>query len=271
MVKSDLESQQGRELLDHLIRIAMDGKLTPLEVKELRSWLKVNRHNSEINGVVYLADIMDRITADKVVYRDELMELQLAIERVIPATHRPPIEKARKKRFALIREQQREARQMEKAKQDEELRRLRAEEQANHAERIRKEKRLRHRFGKVAGVGYKNEDGTERQDIIASVAIGESLYFEPEPSNPFSPNAIKILRSTKEQIGYVPEYLAEIITREIEDGYFALGLTLGDYEIPTGSHEQIGLTYAVFFLDGDVTQEEVDRYVVQVIKEAGKG
>ena len=42
-------------------------------------------------AIGYLYDIMARITADGVIDRDELLELHLAIERIIPTAHRTPV------------------------------------------------------------------------------------------------------------------------------------------------------------------------------------
>ena len=101
LTNPDLETVAGKQLLELAIRIAADGKLELAGTKELWSWLRKNRGNDRVAAVGYLHGIMSRITANGVIDRDELTELHLAIERVIPAAHRTPIIDARKKREAV--------------------------------------------------------------------------------------------------------------------------------------------------------------------------
>jgi hypothetical protein len=84
----DLESDAGKQLLDLTVSIAMDGKLDLDEIKALRAWLRANESNTQIAAVGYLSDIMTRIAGDGVIDRDELIELHLAVERVVPPSHR---------------------------------------------------------------------------------------------------------------------------------------------------------------------------------------
>jgi hypothetical protein len=61
----------------------------------------------------------------------------------------------------------------------------------------------------VAGIGHYSDDYEE----------GELVYFELEPSNKFDSNAIKVLNSKFDQIGYVPrDKAAEFI--ELIDGKY---------------------------------------------------
>ena len=53
-------------------------------------------------------------------------------------------------------------------------------------------------FSKVAGVSYRNEDGSSRQSIIRRCHIGERLLLKPEPDNPVDPNAVRVLRQNGE-------------------------------------------------------------------------
>ena len=63
-------------------------------------------------------------------------------------------------------------------------------------------------FTKIAGVTYRNNDGKSRQRLIAQCRVGEELVLEREPDNPVDPNAIKLVRVTGEQLGYVPAHVA---------------------------------------------------------------
>jgi len=59
-------------------------------------------------------------------------------------------------------------------------------------------------FTKIAGVSHRNRNRTSRQAIIKRCRVGEELLLVREPDNAFDPNAIKVLRTNGEQLGYVP-------------------------------------------------------------------
>lgn len=60
---------------------------------------------------------------------------------------------------------------------------------------------------KVVGVTF---DG--RQNVIRRLRIGEMLELEREPDNPHDPNAVKVIRKTGEQIGYLNRELAKDVS-----------------------------------------------------------
>lgn len=200
---------------------------------------------------------MARITADGVVDRDELLELHLANERVIPASHRSPIVQARKKREAARLERLQEIRRIEREKEKEERKRLREEE-------YKRQMRLRHAFAKVAGVTFPNDDGSERQDVIKRCRIGEQLILRHDAYNEYSIFATQVLRTNGEQLGHAPEYLAERISQEVEGGYKVVGvlkdITGGAWDKPTR-----GVNFVVFFAAQDVTIEELRQYAASIL------
>jgi hypothetical protein len=63
-------------------------------------------------------------------------------------------------------------------------------------------------FTKIAGVTHRNKDRKSRQFLIAQCRVGEELILEREPGNPVDSNAIKVLRVTGEQLGYIPAHVA---------------------------------------------------------------
>jgi hypothetical protein len=54
-------------------------------------------------------------------------------------------------------------------------------------------------FTRIAGVTHEG-----RQQIIARCSVGESLILVRDPDNRFDKGAIKVLRSTGEQLGFIP-------------------------------------------------------------------
>ncbi len=178
----------------------------------------------------------------------------MAIERVIPAAYRDPIVQARKKREKEKQARRREIREQEKLKEREERDKQRAEE-------TRLAKRLRHSFAKVAGVSFRNDDWTERQDVIDKCRAGEMLYFEHDAQNRFSTYATKVLRAeTKEQLGHVPEYLASHVLEQMEDGYGVVGYITaitGGY----GDQPIHGVNMLIIYFARDISSEEYHAYV----------
>ena len=73
-------------------------------------------------------------------------------------------------------------------------------------------------YSKVAGVSHPNQDGSSRQAIIGQCRIGEGLSLVREPANPADPNAIKLLRTNGEQVGYITGYVASDLAHHIDKG-----------------------------------------------------
>lgn len=59
---------------------------------------------------------------------------------------------------------------------------------------------------RVCGVTFEG-----RQEIVARLQMGDRVWLEPEPDNPYDCNAIKVSRSCGEQIGYINRHLAASI------------------------------------------------------------
>ncbi len=256
LTNQELESSVGKELCELAVSIAADGQLELSEIERLRDWLLSNAGNNRLAAVGYLNDIMSRITADDVINQDELTELSRAIERVIPASQRLPIVQARKERETSERERLKEARRTIRKEEAEKRKRLKDEESA-------RQMRMHHVFAKVAGVTFPNDDGSERQEIIKRCRVGESLVLRRDADDPYSTFAIQVLRSTGEQLGHAPDYLAETICEEREAGYKAIGvlknLTGGTRDKPTR-----GVNFFVCFYAVDVSSEELKQYTQSV-------
>ncbi len=281
LTKTELETDVAQELLALIVRITSDGKLELDEIVALRKWLRTNKDNGPVSAelemearllrrwsrtnkdnrtvraIPYLHDIMTRITSDGVIDRDELLELHLAIERVIPTAHRGPIIQARKKREVLRRERLCVQRQVANEKTKEERKQKHVEEHTHSM-------RLRHSFAKVAGVTFPNDDGSERQAIIKRCKPGEQLVLKHDSYNKYSIFATAVCRMNREQLGHAPEYLAERIVNEIEDGFNAIGVlaevTGGTFDKPT-----YGANFVVFFVAKNVTDIDLQKYIRQVL------
>lgn len=65
---------------------------------------------------------------------------------------------------------------------------------------------------KVVGVTY-----CGRQAIVAKLKVGETVILRREPSNIYDCNAIMVLRTNGEQIGYINRFLAATRVSKLDD------------------------------------------------------
>jgi hypothetical protein len=88
----------------------------------------------------------------------------------------------------------------------------------------------------IAGVTFKNANNTSRQRIASEIAESEPFSLEHEQGNRHDPNAVRVLRQNGEQIGYLPQGLAELVMRR-----WTLKGQLPQYVIRHhGSHQRRG-------------------------------
>ena len=77
-------------------------------------------------------------------------------------------------------------------------------------------------FSKIAGVSYKNDNGTERQKILRKMknegCKGEKLYLQLDPNNQYDKNAVKVLNQDNEQLGYLKHDVAMEISERLKRG-----------------------------------------------------
>jgi hypothetical protein len=64
---------------------------------------------------------------------------------------------------------------------------------------------------RVVGVTFEN-----RQEVVARLQMGDLIWLEREPGNPFDLNAIRVSRNNGEQIGYLNRYLASNIAPDLD-------------------------------------------------------
>lgn len=98
LTKAHLASPVGQELLALLLDIGRDGVLEYEELERLSEWLNRNK-DCGLPAVSFLFNLMIQVCEDQTIAAEELMEIQLGIERVLPPSTRAEI---RRKRMALI-------------------------------------------------------------------------------------------------------------------------------------------------------------------------
>ena len=73
-------------------------------------------------------------------------------------------------------------------------------------------------YAKLAGVTYRNDDGTERQPMIAVLLPFMELRLVRQPRNKFDSNAVAVMARGKRQLGFLPSDTARQITRALAEG-----------------------------------------------------
>jgi hypothetical protein len=259
LTQSELETEAGKELLQLCNGITADGRIEVQEINTLRRWLASHKGDTTVVAIAYLSEIMERIAADKVIDRDELSELHLAIERVIPAPVRTAAVQARRRHETKKKEIRQERQQLEKDRAREERVRLREEN-------LFRAMRIRHQFTKVAGVTFLNDNGTDRQHILSKCKAGEQLILKHDPLNEHSECAIEVRRTTGQQLGFLPEWLAQEIRTIVENGYRILAVVK---EITGTAHAEstLGANLIVLYIQTDVTDDEVTAYAHVLFQE----
>ncbi|MEO1496839.1 MAG: HIRAN domain-containing protein [Planctomycetota bacterium] len=94
-----------------------------------------------------------------------------------------------------------------------------------------------HFYAKIAGVSHDNQDGSSRQSIIRLCEVGEQLRLDHDEGNEHDRFAVKLIRSTGEQVGYLPSDLARQVVQRSSTGTryaaFIQDLTGGTPDKPT--------------------------------------
>jgi len=98
LTKGHLASPVGQELFNLLSDIGKDGILEYEELERLSDFLNSNK-DSNIPGVSFLFNLMVEVCQDQKITSEELVEIQLGVERVLPPSTRSEI---RRNRLALI-------------------------------------------------------------------------------------------------------------------------------------------------------------------------
>ncbi|TMQ47311.1 MAG: hypothetical protein E6K73_13840 [Candidatus Eisenbacteria bacterium] len=121
-----------------------------------------------------------------------------------------------------------------------------------------------HFFGQLAGESYHNADGSDRQAIIQKCDVGELLVLEHEPDNPHDINAIRVLRESGEQIGYLPRDFAGQVVSRIAKGY-DFHAAIAGIGRARGGVGPYGVALLIIVDRDGVDRESVSEYAVRVL------
>jgi hypothetical protein len=77
--------------------------------------------------------------------------------------------------------------------------------------------KIHHFYSKVAGVTHINADGSIRQEILGRCGRMEPLALQHDSQNSHDRNAIKVLRSNGEQLGFLAADLARTVAEQMRE------------------------------------------------------
>ena len=73
-------------------------------------------------------------------------------------------------------------------------------------------------YTKLVGVTYDNSDGTNRQVIIARLTTHSLITLSRDYGNLYDPNAISVLNSSGERLGFINKELAAKLAPQMDRG-----------------------------------------------------
>jgi hypothetical protein len=94
LTKGQLATPVGQDFLSLLLDIGKDGVLEYEELERLSNFLNRSK-NCEIPGISFLFNLMIEVCEDQKITSEELVEIQLGIERVLPPATRAEIKRSR--------------------------------------------------------------------------------------------------------------------------------------------------------------------------------
>jgi hypothetical protein len=197
ITKRQRQTAAAVELIALCQTVTEDGSLTPEEIQSLKEWL-VEHERIDLPASDYLRARVAKATADGKIAQDELRELYLVVEAVLPPDIRTLVRGRRRALEQKAREEARAARESERA-------RSRLEQKAAP---------LAEWDFMVAGTRYEG-----RASVIAHYARrGDRVYLARDRANAYSRNAVEVRLANGMQIGYVPETLAQEMAPLLDNG-----------------------------------------------------
>ncbi len=86
----------------------------------------------------------------------------------------------------------------------------------------------------VTGSFHKSKQGLERQELIKDLEVFAPLKFQKEPTNEYDPNAILVLNSDNNDIGYVRKSDTKLLHEYLNDDYFVEAYVKKKYRVDGG-------------------------------------
>lgn len=203
---ADVLSGAAAELIMLLETVTADGIVSEREARDLQDWLD-DHEVAGLPAIEFLRTLLMHVLEDGRVTEEERKEVYKAIERVLPPDMR---QSAKERRQALeVAEKARIRAEAEEKKQAEQQRK------AEERERIARAQPVWQGTFQVAGVSH---DG--RSAVVERFArVGNLVYLQREPSNPYDSNAILVRLEFGQVIGYAPREEASMLAPYLDRGF----------------------------------------------------
>lgn len=180
LTAKQLETAAGIDLLALCERITSDGSITLEEGAQLREWLETNA-SIDMPSIRFLRGTVQRILADGQITSEELKELHLAVERVLPPHYRD-VSRALRKEF----------------------------EKAAKA----KKRPLAQLDSMVAGITFEGRAYVVNRHARA----GDRVFLVRDPNNRYSKTAIEVRLANGMSIGWVPDEKSKELAPLFDNG-----------------------------------------------------
>jgi hypothetical protein len=73
-------------------------------------------------------------------------------------------------------------------------------------------------YSKIVGVTFDNPDGISRQKVIESLEVSSPIKLKRDRENNYDKNAIMVVDSQSQQLGYLSKDIARQLAPIIDDG-----------------------------------------------------
>jgi hypothetical protein len=127
-----------------------------------------------------------------------------------------------------------------------------------------KREAVRYFHAKVVGVSNINADGTSRQAVITKCHPREILRLKHDKENAFDPNAVAVLRSTGEQLGYLDADLAAEVAPRMDDGRQYIPVIKAIRSDGVASHSR-GVLLILIVAKPGIPMEEIRAFTKEVV------
>ena len=123
---------------------------------------------------------------------------------------------------------------------------------------------VHHFYTKVAGVTFKNDDGSDRQEILLTCSPLKTLRVEHEDNNPYDPNAIRVCTEDGRQIGHLFKDVAADVWWRMQHRFTYSALSAN---ITGGTEDQpaLGMNILLLVARPGVPQEQMKAYMDSIM------
>lgn len=115
----------------------------------------------------------------------------------------------------------------------------------------------KHFFVRVAGVTFRNPDGTDRRKLVEKCAAFDQVRLKLEPDNPADSHAVAVLNMDGQCLGYLKRETAAQVSQDFEASsriWFAVVRRV----TPATGDVPIGLVLCIYRLSEEFVREHID-------------